>query len=510
MTHLERLRAMRLQATPAFDATVTSGPSSGLEGELASQDERSQPAAMDSVSEREWRSTDVPEPQVEADLATDRLEPSAANRPLKVLISAYSCTPGAGSERGIGWNTAREMARRHEVWVITRPGELHERRQDELIAEELAANPVPSLHFIFYDLPAWMQRLFGIQICSYLWQLGLYRVARKAHEKIGFDLAHHVSWVRYYTPSLLVFLRIPFVWGPIGGGDAMPRSFRQRLRLRARFSELERRLLGFVATIDPLVRLTARRSTVTLANSVETANRVSSLGADRVRIFGESGVDRWVFEKANEAPPAPPERVTFASMTRLLHWKGVNLGLEAFARLENSDAVYWVIGDGPEEPLLRSLVRELGIADRVEFLPHLSRDEWMRRLRSCDALVHPCIYNSGSAISLEAMAMGRPVICLDRGGIRSQVSEDVGFRVSGDNPEEAIRGIRDAMQAIVESRELAAARGALARERVRRHFSWEARGLEMDRVYAYALSAASPREAATEAGHQPSTISRKS
>jgi hypothetical protein len=29
---------------------------------------------------------------------------------LKVLISAYSCSPGRGSEPGIGWNTAREMA----------------------------------------------------------------------------------------------------------------------------------------------------------------------------------------------------------------------------------------------------------------------------------------------------------------------------------------------------------------------------------------------------------------
>lgn len=438
-----------------------------------------------------------------------RYEPSAASRPLKVLISAYSCTPGAGSERGIGWNTAREMARRHEVWVITRPGELHSRRQDEMIAAELAVRPQPNLHFIFYDLPVWMQRLFGVQLCSYFWQIGVYRIARQAHERIGFDLAHHVSWVRYYTPSLLALLPIPFVWGPIGGGDAMPKTFRRGLSIPARIAEFGRRLVGFIASIDPLVRLTARRSAVALANSRETAERISALGANRVRILGESGVDSWVLEKSEEDPPPARERVTFASMTRLLHWKGVHLGLQAFARLDDTNAVYWVIGEGPEERALRTLARRLGIDDRVEFLPDLSREEWMARLRSCDALVHPCIYNSGSAISLEAMAMGRPVICLDRGGIRDQVTDEVGFRVSAETPEEAIAGIHDAMKSIVERRDLVASKGRLARERVRRHFSWEARGIELDRVYAYAVSAALP-EAVTEAGHQPSIISRNS
>ncbi|HLE82176.1 MAG TPA: glycosyltransferase family 1 protein, partial [Dehalococcoidia bacterium] len=38
----------------------------------------------------------------------------------KVLISAYACEPGKGSEPNVGWNVAREMARQHDVWVLTR------------------------------------------------------------------------------------------------------------------------------------------------------------------------------------------------------------------------------------------------------------------------------------------------------------------------------------------------------------------------------------------------------
>jgi hypothetical protein len=41
-------------------------------------------------------------------------------RRLKVLISAYACEPDKGSEHGLGWNGVKQIARFHEVWVITR------------------------------------------------------------------------------------------------------------------------------------------------------------------------------------------------------------------------------------------------------------------------------------------------------------------------------------------------------------------------------------------------------
>ena len=39
---------------------------------------------------------------------------------LRVLVSAYACEPGRGSEPGVGWHWVREIARFNEVWVITR------------------------------------------------------------------------------------------------------------------------------------------------------------------------------------------------------------------------------------------------------------------------------------------------------------------------------------------------------------------------------------------------------
>jgi hypothetical protein len=63
-------------------------------------------------------------------------------RRLNVLLSAYACEPGRGSEPAVGWNTAVELASHHEVWVLTRA---NNRPQ---IEARLAGDPVPGLHVL--------------------------------------------------------------------------------------------------------------------------------------------------------------------------------------------------------------------------------------------------------------------------------------------------------------------------------------------------------------------------
>ncbi|WP_318780277.1 hypothetical protein [Atlanticothrix silvestris] len=38
---------------------------------------------------------------------------------MRILISAYACEPGQGSEPGVGWNVVREVSKYHHVWVLT-------------------------------------------------------------------------------------------------------------------------------------------------------------------------------------------------------------------------------------------------------------------------------------------------------------------------------------------------------------------------------------------------------
>lgn len=138
---------------------------------------------------------------------------------LKVLLSAFACEPDRGSEPGVGWNLAWEMAKRHhDVWVLTRT------TQREAIEAKLASDPMPGLHFAYYDVPRWpphwdyVKRKNLMELHYYLWQVGAHATARRLHRQVGFDVAQHVTFVRYWMPSLLARLPVPFIWGPVGGG----------------------------------------------------------------------------------------------------------------------------------------------------------------------------------------------------------------------------------------------------------------------------------------------------
>ena len=406
---------------------------------------------------------------------------------LKVLISAYSCQPGRGSEPGVGWNAAVQMSRHHEVWVLTQ-GTTRRGDARVVIEEELDRNPVPSLNFVYYDLPRWMTWLRRKQQWTrpyyyYLWQLGAYRVARKLCDNVAFDLAQHVTFVVYWKPTLLALLPIPFIWGPIGGGESAPKTFLDELGFRHKVYESTRDLARWVGEHDPLVRLAARRSRVALATTEETATRLRKLGAADVRVCTESGLDGAEMVRLSQHNTRAASPLRFVSVGRLLHWKGFYLGLRSFARAGLADAEYWIVGDGPERRNLEALVEELGIADRVRFWGALSRDEALRKMGECHALVHPSLHDSGGWVCLEAMASEHPVICLDLGGPGVQVTEETGFKIPAAKPEQAVDEMAAAMRALSEDRGLIARMGEAGRRRVAESFSWNEKAARMIELY---------------------------
>ncbi len=346
---------------------------------------------------------------------------------MKILISAYSCEPGRGSERGVGWNVAREVAKRHEVWVLTRPDE----SKDEIEAE-LKVNPNPNLHFVYCTLPFWQDSMRwgqsgAMQIHYYLWQLQAYFVAKKLHKEIGFDVSHHVTFVKYSAPSLISLLPVPFVWGPVGGGESAPPKFWKDFSLRARCYELARDLMRNIGQRDPLVALTIKNSAVVRATTDDTAKRLYQMGASQVQIVPEVGLLDEEIEVLNGCPLPSSQPIRFISMGRLLHWKGYHLGIQAFAKANLPNAEYWLVGDGPELDNLQRLAKNCGIANQVKFWGRLPRENTLERLGESHVLVHPSLHDSGGWVCIEAMASGRPVICLNLGGPAIQVTDKSGF-----------------------------------------------------------------------------------
>ena len=402
---------------------------------------------------------------------------------MKILISAYSCEPGMGSEPGVGWNIAREAAKYHEVWVLTRPDE-----SQDIINAELARNPIPNLHFVYFTLPFWQDSRYwgqsgGMQLHYYLWQIQAYFVARRLHQKIDFDVMHHVTFVKYSSPCFLSLLPIPLVWGPVGGGESAPISFWEDFSFKGKIYEIVRGGARWLGEHDPFVRLTAKRSAVVRATTKDTARRLYKMGASHVQIQSQLGLSAEDIESLEKYEIANEPIVRFISIGRLLHWKGFHLGLRAFAQANLPNTEYWIIGDGPESYQLQTLVSDLGIAKKVKFWGRLPRDKALDLFRNCHVLVHPSLHDSGGGVCMEAMAAGRPVICLDLGGPAVQVTRETGFKIVADEPYQAVRDLAAAMIYLVKDPELRIGMGQAGRKLVNENYSWQVIGDRLHKLY---------------------------
>ena len=89
---------------------------------------------------------------------------------------------------------------------------------------------------------------------------------------------------------------------------------------------------------------------------------------------------------------------------------------------------------------------------------------------------------------LEAMAAGRPVVCLDLGGPGFQVTPATGIKISAGTPEQVVEDLSAALERLAADPLFCQRLGASGRSRVERDFSWERKGEHMAGLYAHLAS----------------------
>ena len=199
---------------------------------------------------------------------------------MKVLLVGHACGPDRGSESGVTWNFAQSLSHQHEVWVITDP----QFRED--IEKYLESHPNPRVKFVWVSLPSsWDPRRSldsdkGLRFHYMLWQRAVLRKAQELHLINHFDVVHHVSWGTISAPPKLWRLPIPFVWGPIGGGQTAPREFLSYFGQSRHREQLRTFRIGIMPRL-PALRKAVRSSALILSTNPETTKVLKSAGRSR-------------------------------------------------------------------------------------------------------------------------------------------------------------------------------------------------------------------------------------
>lgn len=214
----------------------------------------------------------------------------ASTRRLKVLVSAYACHPDFGSEPGVGWNWVREIARHHDVWLLTEAERFAPATESAIQTDQHLRNAVKVI-----GIPRERRGERWLKSLAYYytyekWQRAALAQARELHRQVGFDVVHQLNMIGYREPGFLWSLDVPSVWGPIGGFAQMPWRYLRAmgtssaltLGLRNVANEMQMRL-------SHRVRTAMHASDVLIAATSVDSAAIAKLYARQAAIVHETG-----------------------------------------------------------------------------------------------------------------------------------------------------------------------------------------------------------------------------
>jgi glycosyltransferase involved in cell wall biosynthesis len=326
-----------------------------------------------------------------------------------ILVSAFSISPNKGSEPGVGLIWSSELSKSSIVYVVTR-----KKLKEDLELYKLNNN-LFNLNFIFIDSSSFLRKI-SILLEYIDWQIKVFLYFKKKIKLYNFDYIWHLTFGSIFLPTFLFLFNVPFIWGPLGGGERVRFLNYKNFIFTDALPHYVKSFLVKTISFNPFVFLPERKAKLIIAKTKDTFNLLSNNAKSKSIIRLETAFDlpshnANIINKSND-------KLIFCYTGRLISFKNVILTLEALKGSSiGDDFIYKIVGDGPQRKYLESYVKKNNMENNVLFLGNLPRIEALKILMASDIYLFPSLREGGSWALMEAMALGKPTICIKTNGM---------------------------------------------------------------------------------------------
>lgn len=358
---------------------------------------------------------------------------------LKILINAYACSPGMGSESGMAWNWVSNLAKFCELHIITE-GEFREKIEEVVPTLEQGKN----MHFYYNPVSeeirkmCWNQGDWRFYKYYREWQWKTYLMAKEICSSEHIDVLHQLNMIGFREPGYLWKLSkesdVPFVWGPIGGLKQFPLAYLQGAGLKMKlFNRLKNILnvwqLKHEKRVDEALK-TARLLVSSIPDSYRAIKKYKGLESI---VIPETGC--FLSEDI------PTDR--FDEKELHVMWVGkfdfrkqLPLALRAIAIANNPNIVLDIYGGGSDEQIAsaKRVADLLGITEKVVWHGNQPNDVVMNAMHKAQVFLFTSVSEDTSTVVLEAVSNRLPVLCFDACGMAAVIDDKVGRKVALSNP----------------------------------------------------------------------------
>lgn len=314
---------------------------------------------------------------------------------MKILFCNYEYPPLGGGGGVINKLVAEELAKRHEVTILTSQG----LGLPEFVVENgVKVHRVP----VFFR-----SRQAAANFPSMLAYLpSAYVKGRQLVRAEHFDVinTHFVVPTGPVGQWLSTYADIPNVLS-VHGGDLYDPS---------KFSSPHRH-----AILRVLVRYLLHKAEVVVGQSNNTLQNVrdyydAQLSCECIPLGIVRPQSTEVAKRAKYG--LDDDAVVLVAVGRLVSRKAVDQLVQVVKDLANPKVQLLVIGSGPQQANLEQLAKDMGIRAQIRFLGQVDEAEKFALLRMADIYASTSQHEGFGIVYLEAMACGLPVVCYDYGG----------------------------------------------------------------------------------------------
>ncbi len=390
-----------------------------------------------------------------------------------VFFTAPYIHPSATGEEFVSWKWAKALSEIVDLTVFS-----FQRRNRQPLAETLPrarvyTTQIPQIFSYFPRLEAMAKPSYPLYL----------RAARRAlGQATGVDLAHQIMPQAPRYPIAVRGMGVPYVVGPLGGALRTPPAFQQEGRKTAWFTKL-RAVDQWRFRYDPWLRAGYEDASLVLGVARYVEDTLAGIKLKRFETMLELGIDE-----------VPPLRTSSASLDEGLHLlhvgrgvrtKGLRDVIRAMAHLKNDipELRLTSAGAGEEIEICRQEAKALGIADRVEFLGLIPRQDVETLYQKADIFVFPSYREPAGNVLFEAMRWGLPVVAAARGGPDTIVDDKTGIRIPVTEPDRYARDIAAAIRTLVDDPKRRADMGHAAREKLKTIGLWPVKAQALVSLY---------------------------
>jgi len=376
---------------------------------------------------------------------------------MKILLSAHACDPESTSESIVGWRCLLAVAARHDVWLLTA-----ERNRAPLERARENGSLPANVHLNYCGKP-FVKRTnpMAAKLQEWPYYSAVLKAARavavELHRQVGFDLVHHATFATWRVAVPYGELGIPFVIGPIGGGEIFDLRYLFSMSWQARIFEGLRNCATLASIASSGIRQTFRKASVVLSANAETSRIIARFVRNPGRI---QNLLVTSFPQDVIAKYAIGGDKTWDGMLRLAGGgtcegrKGVVLAMQALLIVKKRGIPfhYTFAGSGPEAAYLCRRRDAMGLAAEVDILPNLSRTAYLEHLENTHVYLLPSLRDNSPVALMEAMLARCVPIVAACNGPAVIVTEDCGFSCKIESPAGLVRAMADAVCELHEDR----------------------------------------------------------